>query len=94
MLVEIGVPSLRILNYGGDTTLKNEEEMKIALYFIEEVRDDVALKLKIYQDRVARYYNRKVKFRPLKEGDLVHRNSATTYKGQRLKEAYGKFAAK
>ncbi|GAV56556.1 hypothetical protein CFOL_v3_00098 [Cephalotus follicularis] len=46
------------------------------LDLVEELRDKAAIKVTAYQQRVCRYYNRRVHPRPLREGDLVLRNSA------------------
>ncbi|GAV67028.1 hypothetical protein CFOL_v3_10537, partial [Cephalotus follicularis] len=46
------------------------------LDLVEEIRDKAAIKVAAYQQRVSRYYNKRVNPRPLREGDLVLRNSA------------------
>ncbi|GAV72550.1 hypothetical protein CFOL_v3_16038, partial [Cephalotus follicularis] len=46
------------------------------LILVEELRDKAAIKVAAYQQRVSRYYNKRVNPRPLKEGDLVLRNAA------------------
>ncbi|GAV80375.1 hypothetical protein CFOL_v3_23836, partial [Cephalotus follicularis] len=46
------------------------------LDLVEELRDKATIKVAAFQQRVSRYYNKRVNPRPLKEGDLVLRNTA------------------
>ncbi|GAV79086.1 hypothetical protein CFOL_v3_22551, partial [Cephalotus follicularis] len=46
------------------------------LDLVEELRDKAAIRVVAYQQRVSRYYNKRVSPRPLRQGDLVLRNSA------------------
>ncbi|XP_057532826.1 uncharacterized protein LOC130810705 [Amaranthus tricolor] len=55
--VEIGVPTLRTQCYEEN---ENQELRLLDLELIEEVREEAALKMAAYQNRVARLYNRKV----------------------------------
>ena len=53
---------------------RDDNELLIAsLDLLEEVRDTARIKIAIYQQRVARYYNRKVRVRYCNVGDLVLR---------------------
>ncbi|KAL5805071.1 hypothetical protein ACOSQ3_031871 [Xanthoceras sorbifolium] len=54
-------------------TEQNNDLLITNLDLIEEKREAVRLKIAVYQYRVARYYNRKVKIRRFKKGDLVLR---------------------
>ena len=73
--VEIGVGSPRIENF--DEKI-NDEALKENLDLIEEQRERACMRLEAYQQRVARYYNSRVKTRPMAVGDLVLRKSAIT----------------
>ncbi|GAV77764.1 hypothetical protein CFOL_v3_21234 [Cephalotus follicularis] len=73
ILVEIGVQSPRVAHF----TEENKEEGLICLLdLVEELRDKAAIRVAAYQQRVSRYYNKRVSPRPLRQGDLVLRNSA------------------
>ncbi|GAV77815.1 hypothetical protein CFOL_v3_21285 [Cephalotus follicularis] len=71
--VEIGVQSPRVVHFTQDN---NEEGLKCLLDLVEELRDKAAIRVAAYQQRVSRYYNKRVSPRPLRQGDLVLRNSA------------------
>ncbi|GAV83088.1 hypothetical protein CFOL_v3_26539 [Cephalotus follicularis] len=70
--VEIVVQSPRVVHFSEE---KNEEGLRTLLDLVEELRDKAAIKVSTYQQRVSRYYNKRVNPRPLREGDLVLRNS-------------------
>ncbi|GAV74523.1 hypothetical protein CFOL_v3_18003, partial [Cephalotus follicularis] len=85
ILVEIGVQSPRVVHFSEEN---NEEGLRTLLDLVEELRDKSAIKVTAYQQRVGRYYNKRVNPRPLREGDLVLRNSAIAdLKGTRGKLA-------
>ncbi|GAV60503.1 hypothetical protein CFOL_v3_04033, partial [Cephalotus follicularis] len=71
ILVEIGVHSPRVIHFN---QIENEEGLRALLDFVEELRDKAAIRIAAYQQRVSRYYNKRVNTRPLREGDLVLRN--------------------
>ncbi|GAV92155.1 hypothetical protein CFOL_v3_35536, partial [Cephalotus follicularis] len=71
--VEIGVQSPRVVHFSEEN---NEEGLRNILDLVEDLRDKAAIKVVTYQQRVSRYYNKRVNPRPLREGDLVLRNSA------------------
>ncbi|GAV73545.1 hypothetical protein CFOL_v3_17029 [Cephalotus follicularis] len=71
--VEICVQSPRVVHFTEDN---NEEGLRCLLDLVEELRDKSAIRVTAYQQRVSRYYNRRVSPRPLRQGDLVLRNSA------------------
>ncbi|GAV92007.1 hypothetical protein CFOL_v3_35391, partial [Cephalotus follicularis] len=71
--VKIGVQSPRVVHFSEEN---NEEGLRNLLDLVEEFRDKTAIKVVTYQQRVSRYYNKRVNPRPLKKGDLVLRNSA------------------
>ncbi|GAV56854.1 hypothetical protein CFOL_v3_00395 [Cephalotus follicularis] len=71
--VEIGVQSLRVMHFSEEN---NEEGLRNLIDLVEQFRDKATIKVSTYQQRVRRYYNKRVNPRPVREGDLVLRNSA------------------
>ncbi|GAV73874.1 hypothetical protein CFOL_v3_17357 [Cephalotus follicularis] len=69
--VEIGVHSPRVVHFN---EANNEEGLRNLLDLVEELRDKESIKVAAYQQRVSRYYNKRVNPRPLRKGDLVLRN--------------------
>lgn len=53
--------------------MRNEVNHRLYLDLVEEVRATSQLKLVAYQQRTRKYFNGKVRARPLKVGDLVLR---------------------
>ena len=49
----------------------NEEGIRLSLDFLQEKRDDAQATMAAYQQRTARYFNKKVKPRQFKIGDCV-----------------------
>ncbi|XP_074342918.1 uncharacterized protein LOC141690437 [Apium graveolens] len=68
--VEVGSGSLRRDRY---TEEDAEVNQRLHLDLLEETRENSQLRLTVYQQRVARYYNKKVKGQLLKVGDWVLR---------------------
>ncbi|XP_074344425.1 uncharacterized protein LOC141683579 [Apium graveolens] len=68
--VEVGSGSLRRDCYGKKDAEVNQ---RLHLDLLEETRENSQLRLAAYQQRAARYYNKKVKGQLLKVGDLVLR---------------------
>ncbi|XP_074324009.1 uncharacterized protein LOC141660930 [Apium graveolens] len=68
--VEVGFRSLRM-----DLFVEKDAEVNQRLHFdlLDEARMNSQLKLAAYQQRIARYFNKKVKSEPYKVGDLVLR---------------------
>ncbi|KAL5766246.1 hypothetical protein ACOSP7_016863 [Xanthoceras sorbifolium] len=52
---------------------QNEDLLTTNLDLIKERREEACLKIVVYQQRMGRYYNRKVKPRRFKKGDLMLR---------------------
>ncbi|GAV57512.1 hypothetical protein CFOL_v3_01049 [Cephalotus follicularis] len=75
ILVEIGVHSLRVVHFN---EANNEEGLRNLLDLVEELRDKAAIRVGAYQQRVSRYYNKRVNPIPIREGDLVLRNATIT----------------
>ncbi|GAV89245.1 hypothetical protein CFOL_v3_32663, partial [Cephalotus follicularis] len=73
--VEIGVHSPKVIYFN---QVGNEEGLRALLDLVEELRDKAVIKVAAYQQRVNRYYNKRVNPRPIKEGDLVLKNAAIT----------------
>ncbi|GAV74971.1 hypothetical protein CFOL_v3_18451 [Cephalotus follicularis] len=65
--------SPRVVHFTEDN---NEEGLRCLLDLVGELRDKAVIRVAAYQQRVSRYYNKKVSPRPLRRGDLVLRNSA------------------
>ncbi|KAK3007588.1 hypothetical protein RJ639_013333 [Escallonia herrerae] len=68
--VEIGLPSLRLLTYDPNM---NDEALRCNLDLLDEQRDQAQLRLATYQQRVARYHDRRIRPRAFRIGDLVLR---------------------
>ncbi|XP_074363508.1 uncharacterized protein LOC141704072 [Apium graveolens] len=68
--VEVGSRSLRRDRYTEEVAEVNQ---RLYLDLLEETRQNSQLRLAAYQQRTARYYNKKVKGQLLKVGDLVLR---------------------
>lgn len=63
------MPSLLTLSFEEHS---NDTKLCVGLDMPKERSDDALLKISIYQRRVARYYNTKVKGRSFNVSDLVH----------------------
>ena len=68
--MEVGLPSFRQAHFDPS---HNDENLSVSLGLIDELRNAAQVKVAAYQQRVARYYNSKVKNRSFKVGDLVLR---------------------
>jgi hypothetical protein len=68
--VEIGVTNFRTNEYDEDN---NDNQLRLNLDLLEEARDQAEAKTKAYQQRIARYHDRRVKHREFRMGDLVLR---------------------
>ena len=66
--MEIGVSSIRKAWYNEQS---NDEGLKLALDCLPEIRDDVAQRMVLYQERMTRYYNQRIKLKRFSLGDLV-----------------------
>ncbi|GMH08881.1 hypothetical protein Nepgr_010721 [Nepenthes gracilis] len=75
--VEVGLPSLRVESFN---PLNNVQRIWKNLDLPEEAQDAVRLQNAAYQQRVARYYNRKVKTHQFEIEDLVLRSIKATGK--------------
>ena len=68
--VEIGLTSFRTNIYDEKS---NDSQLRLNLDLLDEARDRVEAKMKAYQQRMARYYDRRVKHKEFEVGDLVLR---------------------
>ena len=68
--VEVGMPSYRRAYFD---PRHNDENLQVSLDLIEELRNSAEVKVAAYQQRVAKYFNSRVKYRHFRIGDLVLR---------------------
>ncbi|KAK3035374.1 hypothetical protein RJ639_033658 [Escallonia herrerae] len=68
--VEIGVPTIRALHF---SELNNDVGLRANLDLVEEARTQAHVRSVIVKQRVAQYYNQKVRSKQFNEGDLVLR---------------------
>ena len=70
VLVEIGMSSIRRAWYDDKS---NDEGLKLALDCLPVVRDDASQRMALYQERMMRYYNQRVKLKRFNPRDMVLR---------------------
>ena len=70
ILVEVGVTSTRRAAFSEEG---NEDELQINLDCLDEVREKASNRMEKYRQKMAEYYNRRVKLKRLEIGDLVLR---------------------
>ena len=75
--VEVGVTSLKRKAFNEEC---NDDELRLNLNCLDEVRDKASNKMTKYQLKIAKYYNKRVKLRRLDIGDLVLRKTTTATK--------------
>uniref|UniRef100_A0A2N9FT45 Uncharacterized protein n=1 Tax=Fagus sylvatica TaxID=28930 RepID=A0A2N9FT45_FAGSY len=68
--VEVSLTTWRTNNYDEES---NDAQLRSNLDLVDEVRDQAEARTRVYQQRMARYYDRRVKHREFKVGDLVLR---------------------
>ena len=74
--VEVGVTSIR---RGTFNERINDDELRLNLDCLDEVKDNTSSKMTKYQKKMAEYYNKRVKLRRLDIGDLVlHKTTIAT----------------
>ena len=66
--VEVGVTSTKRAAFSEEG---NEDELRINLDCLDEVREKASSKMEKYRQKMAEYYNKRVKLKRLKVGDLV-----------------------
>ena len=67
---EVGLTSYRVYNHDEN---KNNEAMRLQLDLVDELRTAAEQRLARYQDRMAQYYNFRVRHRDFQLGDLILR---------------------
>ena len=70
ILAEVGLISYRVDNHD---ERRNDEDMRLQLDLIDEVRVTSEQRLARYQDRMAKHYNSQVQYRDFQVEDLVLR---------------------
>ena len=73
----MGVTSIRRGTFNEEC---NDDELRLNLDYLDEVRDNASSKMTKYQLKMAEYYNKRVKLRRLDIGDLVLRKTTTATK--------------
>ena len=68
--VEIGLTTLRTTFHKEE---ENERQLRLNLDLLDEIREKAAQRIALYQEKMARYYNTKVKLRRFEVGDWVLR---------------------
>ena len=58
----------------------NDDELRLNLDGMDEVRDNASSKMTKYKKKMAKYYNKRVKLRRLDIGDLVLRKTTPATK--------------
>ena len=75
--VEVGITSIRREMFHKES---NNDQLKVNLDCLDEVKDGTSNKMTRYQQKMAEYYNKRVKLRRLDIGDLVLRKVTLTTK--------------
>ena len=70
ILVEIGVSNLRQAHYEEGT---NNGELRLSLDCLAEVKDEAALRMAWYQQKMKKYFNHRVKLRRFNLNDMMLR---------------------
>ena len=56
----------------------NPQDLRVNLDLLEEKREEARIRMSAYKQKVARYYNSRVKSKTFRVGDLVLRRAAVT----------------
>ena len=75
--VEVGMNSNRQEMFHEDS---NDDQLRVNLDCLDEVRDEASNKMTKYQQKIANYYNKRVKLRRLEIGNLVLRKVTSATK--------------
>ena len=75
--VEVGLTSLRTEFFDKQS---NDDQLKLNLNCLDEVRDRASQKMTKYQLKMAEYYNQRVKLKRFNIGDLILRKVTTATK--------------
>ena len=77
ILVEVGITSIRQEMFHEES---NDDQLKVNLDCLDEVKDDTSNRMSKYQQKMAKYYNKRVKLRRLDIRDLVLRKVTSATK--------------
>ncbi|GKV20257.1 hypothetical protein SLEP1_g30411 [Rubroshorea leprosula] len=75
ILIEIGVPSFRVTHFDEG---RNGQLLRENLDLLDEVREEAQLRTLVYKQKVANFYNKRVRPRTFKVGDLILRKAGLT----------------
>ena len=73
--VKVGVTNVRLEVFNKES---NDDHLRINLDCLDEVREKASIRMTKYQQKMADYYNKRVKLRQLDIGDLVLRKVTPT----------------
>ncbi|GKU96467.1 hypothetical protein SLEP1_g9699 [Rubroshorea leprosula] len=73
--VEIGVPSLRVTHFDEG---QNGQLLRESLDLLDDLREEARLRTLVYKQKIANFYNKRVRPRTFKLGDLVLRKAGLT----------------
>ena len=82
--IELKLPSARVVAFDGH---QNSQGLKANLDLLEERREVVQVRMAAYRQKVARYYNSRVKNKIFRAGDLVLRRATISQPQDRGKLA-------
>ena len=68
--IEIGLLSDKVKNFNEIT---NSDRLRIDLDLLDEVREQVHVRMMTYKQRIAKYYNARVKLKSFQKDDLILR---------------------
>ncbi|GKV49730.1 hypothetical protein SLEP1_g56466 [Rubroshorea leprosula] len=75
ILIEIGVPSFRVTHFDEG---RNGQLLRENLDLLDEVREEAQLRTLVYKQKIANFYNKRVRPQTFKVGDLVLRKVGIT----------------
>ncbi|GKV34073.1 hypothetical protein SLEP1_g42495 [Rubroshorea leprosula] len=73
--IEIGVPSFRVTHFD---ERRNGQLLRENLDLLDDVREEARLRTLVYKQKIANFYNKRVRPRTFKVGDLVLRKAGLT----------------
>ncbi|GKV15225.1 hypothetical protein SLEP1_g26025 [Rubroshorea leprosula] len=73
--IEIGVPSFRVIHFDEG---RNGQLLRENLDLLDDVREEARLRTLVYKQKIANFYNKRVRPRTFKVGDLVLRKAGLT----------------
>ena len=74
--VEVGITSIIREIFHEES---NDDQLKVNMDCLDEIRDEASNKMTKYQQKMAEYYNKRVKLRQLDIGDLIlHKVTSAT----------------